>query len=729
MSVAIRAITRLRDADDAAFFAGQGWLNVRDYGAVGNGVTDDTTAIQAAITAAGAAGGGTIFFPAGTYIVGGALQDVSGANAQLVLPSVTTPIGPGYTIRLIGPTPPVAHYWYPDSSTAVPTDGAIIKSTLGSGTGALLGGYNNNAEPNDFTYISLAIRNMRFRMPANPTNSCLDLMRVACVDLAHVVVDAGEYDTSQIAQPTTATSYGIKMPMYNNGASVAADWVTVIGFYTGMLIGEHQTGDQLHVAACYYAYEFPFVYHATHFGRVLYQNCKSGLRFTGGAHYTTIGLLDIERTNDGAKWYSMTSDIVDASNLGYGTLNYHVVLSGTGVVTTFNVSGGANLTYSRLGTVPKGSITVAEEDGTPNVAGVSTITVSSGSLTDDTGGAVSVVTGSGGTPPTISSAEVGTVDASTVVVTFNESVKAANYATGVTINVNGSPATISSATRQSNKAIVYYAIASPVASGETVTLDYVAADGFITDAAGAHLANVSAQSVTNNIAGASDLLTGLVGWWELSEASGTRADSTANNLDLTDNATVTQAVGVGGVGNAAQFTAANSEYLSRASEASLVMGDTDFTVAAWVYLDSKSADMYAVQKAGNDGIYEYVIDYNQSTDRFRFWAYTATPTEQPIVSANDFGAVSTGTWYLVIAWNNQTGDTVNICVNNGTVTSAAKGSNVFITSTKIFQIGAAVGAGYFNGRIAKAGLWTKVLSADERTELYNAGAGATYPFS
>lgn len=42
--------------------------NVKDYGAVGNGVTDDTTAIQAAVNAAGTPGG-TVKFPPGTYLV------------------------------------------------------------------------------------------------------------------------------------------------------------------------------------------------------------------------------------------------------------------------------------------------------------------------------------------------------------------------------------------------------------------------------------------------------------------------------------------------------------------------------------------------------------------------------------------------------------------------------------------------------------------------------------
>ncbi len=41
--------------------------NVRDYGATGDGVTDDIVAIQAAITAATSAGGGTILLPEGHY--------------------------------------------------------------------------------------------------------------------------------------------------------------------------------------------------------------------------------------------------------------------------------------------------------------------------------------------------------------------------------------------------------------------------------------------------------------------------------------------------------------------------------------------------------------------------------------------------------------------------------------------------------------------------------------
>jgi hypothetical protein len=50
-------------------------VNVRNYGATGNGSTNDTAAIQKANDAVVAQGGGTVYFPAGTYRAMGVLQD------------------------------------------------------------------------------------------------------------------------------------------------------------------------------------------------------------------------------------------------------------------------------------------------------------------------------------------------------------------------------------------------------------------------------------------------------------------------------------------------------------------------------------------------------------------------------------------------------------------------------------------------------------------------------
>ena len=66
----------------AAGSASLPWYNVKTYGATGNGSTDDSTDIQAALTACRVAGGGIVKVPAGTYIVGQILQ--IGSNTWLI---------------------------------------------------------------------------------------------------------------------------------------------------------------------------------------------------------------------------------------------------------------------------------------------------------------------------------------------------------------------------------------------------------------------------------------------------------------------------------------------------------------------------------------------------------------------------------------------------------------------------------------------------------------------
>ncbi len=65
-------------------------FNVKDYGAAGNGVRLDTESINKAVQACAAAGGGTVFFPAGKYLTGTvSLKD----NVTLWLDSGATILG------------------------------------------------------------------------------------------------------------------------------------------------------------------------------------------------------------------------------------------------------------------------------------------------------------------------------------------------------------------------------------------------------------------------------------------------------------------------------------------------------------------------------------------------------------------------------------------------------------------------------------------------------------
>ena len=53
---------------------GEPYLNVRNFGARGNGKTDDTAAIQKALDAAGRQGGNVVLLPRGEYLVRGYLH-------------------------------------------------------------------------------------------------------------------------------------------------------------------------------------------------------------------------------------------------------------------------------------------------------------------------------------------------------------------------------------------------------------------------------------------------------------------------------------------------------------------------------------------------------------------------------------------------------------------------------------------------------------------------------
>jgi hypothetical protein len=69
--------TPVKDDGTGLFVPGTGgggiYLSVMDYGATADGTTDDHAAINAAINAAAAAGGGTVFVPAGSYYINGTI--------------------------------------------------------------------------------------------------------------------------------------------------------------------------------------------------------------------------------------------------------------------------------------------------------------------------------------------------------------------------------------------------------------------------------------------------------------------------------------------------------------------------------------------------------------------------------------------------------------------------------------------------------------------------------
>lgn len=66
------------------------FYDVKDFGAVGDGVTNDAAAIQSAIDAASTAGAGIVYFPTGIYAITASLTLKQGAYLQGVYPAAVT---------------------------------------------------------------------------------------------------------------------------------------------------------------------------------------------------------------------------------------------------------------------------------------------------------------------------------------------------------------------------------------------------------------------------------------------------------------------------------------------------------------------------------------------------------------------------------------------------------------------------------------------------------------
>ncbi len=224
------------------------------------------------------------------------------------------------------------------------------------------------------------------------------------------------------------------------------------------------------------------------------------------------------------------------------------------------------------------------------------------------------------------------------------------------------------------------------------------------------------------------LLTSLICYWKLDEASGNGLDSHGTD-PLTDNNTVGSASGK--IGNARDFEASSSEWLQRADRASLSTGDIDFTIAGWVNAESFTANDGYIASKMNAALAnpEYRLFYNGTTSRFQFELYGAGVSRGAAV-ANTLGAPSTATWYYIVAWHDSVANTVNIQVNDGGVDSTGTSGGGQDTAS-VFCLGSRAGDAntFWDGLLDEWAYWERTLTSGERTSLYNGGAGLAYPLT
>ena len=146
--------------------------SVTDFGAVGDGVTNDTAEIQAAIDVVLAAGGGTLYFPVGNYKV-----------TSLLLTSETRLLGAGINATFITGT----------------TGSDIITFPSSGGWGhcaiehmTLSGGDNQLVVPSTVDYITyIRVRNVNF---SGPVNACVKVgSQIEEWQFENVLLSGGAY--------------------------------------------------------------------------------------------------------------------------------------------------------------------------------------------------------------------------------------------------------------------------------------------------------------------------------------------------------------------------------------------------------------------------------------------------------------------------------------------------------------------------------------------------------
>lgn len=226
------------------------------------------------------------------------------------------------------------------------------------------------------------------------------------------------------------------------------------------------------------------------------------------------------------------------------------------------------------------------------------------------------------------------------------------------------------------------------------------------------------------------LLNNLVAYWPLNEAAG------ANNaLDLHSNGlTLTQVSSPGAdtgmVYSTARTFDGGANYFTRNSETLTQTGDVDFTIAAWVYRANTPADTFSIVSKDDVNSREYFM-YIGSSNTAIFQVYRAGPISKIAIA----GTVPLNTWTFLVGWHSAANDIVGAQCNADAAVENATGGALQAATNMPFRIGRMAGNDfprYFNGRIGPVAMWKSavggggVLTAAQRTALYNGGAGLTY---
>lgn len=319
----------------------------------------------------------------------------------------------------------------------------------------------------------------------------------------------------------------------------------------------------------------------------------------------------------------------------------------------------------------------------------------------------------------------------------------AGFADGVIININGVPATISAAEQQADHAVIHYTISPAVQAGDTVIWSYSKPAGHIVaESGGAALADVAAQTVTNNVAGGDPIGDALradaVAYWTLNETSGTRADATGNGHDATileEGGAVDSVTGLIGKAMHTEWIDDQTvQYHLTAPDNAALRNSNKLYIAGWIRPLNYHGLPALVGKLRPDPDYYYdyflYLDPDQDGTNYGylvpFLYYGGDPW--PSLSLPDVH-LGYNVWIFLEAYIDPVNNQVSLAVNAGEWTTRSAGG-LLVGGTGKLTIGYEYELTGASCDVDEVGIYamSEVPTQEQRAYLYNSGAGrALFP--
>ena len=266
--------------------AAGGRLSVRDFGARGDGTTDDTAAIQAGLDYLAARGGGKLYFPFTTngYLIASPAKEYA-ANGRLVRAQLVIPPGFGHNIRLEGEMPCKMLYSYQvrpkgcEKSGFKPTTFGLARpcnTTLHSTWDApevtdpkerpwaVIAAPEGDSCAGKFSVSIVSFANLEIRVHLDkekmyPTTSAANFHNVSrlIVEDSQFCLDENVGDTNlgKELQPSPCHTVGLMASGDQNDDQIFRN-VAAQGFKYGFVFGEHTCAEHLYVHNTEYAISF-----------------------------------------------------------------------------------------------------------------------------------------------------------------------------------------------------------------------------------------------------------------------------------------------------------------------------------------------------------------------------------------------------------------------------------------------------------------------------------------